>query len=150
MTLRTITYDDAEWQVVPREPNEAMVRAGLAASFTANKYLAMLAAAPEPPAQQINQCDGCRRGLPVNERGIHRGEGYDLIACTAHLYQAPAQEPMTDAQAAAIEALQAVLATLEWHAHGGCRATAGPIMPSADAVAMGKAALAALNGDDHA
>lgn len=48
------------------------------------------------------------------------------------------------------EALQAVTATLEWHAHGGCRATDGPIMSSADAVAMGKAALAALNGADNA
>lgn len=48
------------------------------------------------------------------------------------------------------EALQAVLATLEWQAHGGCRATDGPIMSSADAVAMGKAALAALNGADNA
>lgn len=47
------------------------------------------------------------------------------------------------------EALAAVTATLEWLAHGGCRATDGPIMSSADAVAMGKAALAALNGADN-
>jgi hypothetical protein len=33
-----------------------------------------------------NQCDGCARGLPL-EDGIHRGEGYDLIGCTAHLYR---------------------------------------------------------------
>lgn len=32
-----------------------------------------------------NQCDGCRRGLPLKD-GVHRGEGYDAIGCTAHLY----------------------------------------------------------------
>lgn len=36
---------------------------------------------------EINQCDGCRRGLPVSERGIHRGPGsWDLIGCTAARY----------------------------------------------------------------
>lgn len=34
---------------------------------------------------RVNQCDGCRRGLPLLD-GVHRGEGYDLIGCTAHLY----------------------------------------------------------------
>jgi len=33
----------------------------------------------------LNQCDGCRRGLPV-EDGTHRGEGYDLIVCTKDRY----------------------------------------------------------------
>jgi len=36
-----------------------------------------------------NQCDGCARGLPLKD-GIHRNDranGYDLIGCTAHLYQ---------------------------------------------------------------
>jgi hypothetical protein len=34
----------------------------------------------------MNQCDGCRRGLPLRGR-IHFGpEGYDLIACTADRY----------------------------------------------------------------
>ena len=27
----------------------------------------------------LNQYDGCRRGLPVVD-GLHRGEGYDLMA----------------------------------------------------------------------
>ena len=40
------------------------------------------------PAVPVNQCDGCRRGLPLVE-GIHKGEGYDFIACTADRY-APA------------------------------------------------------------
>lgn len=33
----------------------------------------------------INQCDGCRRGLPVKD-GIHSGIGYDHICCTADMY----------------------------------------------------------------
>ena len=36
----------------------------------------------------MNQCDGCRRGLPI-DNGIHRGEGYDMIACTRDRYEAP-------------------------------------------------------------
>lgn len=44
----------------------------------------------------MNQCDGCRRGLPINEFGHHRGaEPWDIIACTAHLYESGAL-PMTD------------------------------------------------------
>lgn len=33
----------------------------------------------------MNQCDGCARGLPL-ENGIHKGDGYDLIGCTADRY----------------------------------------------------------------
>ena len=33
----------------------------------------------------INQCDGCRRNLPVVD-GLHKGEGYDMIACTKERY----------------------------------------------------------------
>lgn len=40
----------------------------------------------------MNQCDGCRRGLPIVRGRVHRGEGYDIIACTAHLYQ-PLMKP---------------------------------------------------------
>lgn len=37
----------------------------------------------------INQCDGCRRGVPV-ENGIHRGGGFwqgDSMVCTAERYK---------------------------------------------------------------
>ncbi len=41
-------------------------------------------------AKPINQCDGCRRGLPVLA-GFHRGPkgfwGGDIQACTAEHYQ---------------------------------------------------------------
>lgn len=36
----------------------------------------------------MNQCDGCRRGLPI-ERGLHRlPSGLPDMACTADLYAA--------------------------------------------------------------
>lgn len=34
---------------------------------------------------EINQCDGCRRNLPLIA-GIHQGDGYDMIACTKERY----------------------------------------------------------------
>lgn len=34
-----------------------------------------------------NQCDGCVRGLPLVD-GVHRGDGYDFICCTADRYAA--------------------------------------------------------------
>jgi hypothetical protein len=37
----------------------------------------------------VNQCDGCRRGLPVTN-GVHRGQGGfwagDMQSCTADRY----------------------------------------------------------------
>ena len=33
----------------------------------------------------MNQCDGCRRGLPLKD-GFHQGEGWDAIGCTADRY----------------------------------------------------------------
>lgn len=34
----------------------------------------------------MNQCDGCRRGLPIKD-GIHSGGGYDKICCTKNRYE---------------------------------------------------------------
>lgn len=34
-----------------------------------------------------NQCDGCRRGMPVDEHGTHYGEDFDMIACTRNRYK---------------------------------------------------------------
>lgn len=39
--------------------------------------------------REINQCDGCRRGLPINEHGIHVGAGFwsgDPGKCTKDRY----------------------------------------------------------------
>lgn len=45
------------------------------------------------------------------------------------------------------EALRRVTQALEWHAHGRCRGIDdGPLLGTADAVALGVAALARLNG----
>ena len=39
-----------------------------------------------PNKQGINMCDGCQRGLPI-EKGLHKGQGYDLTTCTADRYK---------------------------------------------------------------
>lgn len=41
-----------------------------------------------PQQQEINQCDGCRRGLPLNEHGYHYNpdRDWDFIGCTAFKY----------------------------------------------------------------
>ncbi len=38
-----------------------------------------------PNIVSVNQCDGCRREMPLVD-GIHKAEGYDMIGCTKHLY----------------------------------------------------------------
>jgi hypothetical protein len=42
-----------------------------------------------PQVAELNQCDGCARGMPLNDRGIHYNPkaAYDAIGCTAHLYK---------------------------------------------------------------
>lgn len=74
MTLRTITFDDSTHKIVPREPTEAMNKAGYTAqdfwhsvqcdnererafSFSMPCYKAMIAAAPEyqEPEQDIGK-----------------------------------------------------------------------------------------------
>lgn len=37
-------------------------------------------------AKFVNQCDGCRRGLPLNNDGVHVGPGFDMIGCTKDRY----------------------------------------------------------------
>ncbi len=41
-----------------------------------------------PMREMINQCDGCRRGMPIKD-GIHRNpyDAWDLQACTAERYK---------------------------------------------------------------
>ena len=39
----------------------------------------------KPKPKEVNQCDGCRRGLPIVD-GLHKGPGYDMIACTKERY----------------------------------------------------------------
>jgi len=67
--------------------------------------------ADETPAP-INQCDGCRRGLPKNERGIHVGPGGfwagDVQGCTAHLYSP--EEPTRELSASEAASFDKTLA----------------------------------------
>ena len=39
-----------------------------------------------------NQCDGCARGLPVDENGIHHDEQMFGICCTADRYGHPVRK----------------------------------------------------------
>lgn len=64
MPKRTITYDDEQWQLVPRQPTETMLfhgehwcdrkAAGIDPLAAEDCYLAMLRAAPEPPTEATN------------------------------------------------------------------------------------------------
>lgn len=145
MTLRTITFDDEHWQVVPKQMTEPMrdrfhedIRIlcdplERTANIRNDLYVwsQVLAAAPEPPAQ------------PRKAQSRDTMSEYGVIPMQDQVSEPPAQQLLTDAAADVLaEALAAVTATLEWQAHGICRATDGPILNSADAVAMGKAALA--------
>ena len=52
--------------------------------------------APKPKsAPPLNQCDGCRRGMPLKD-GLHRAPGYDFIGCTAERYTKPEPAPPLD------------------------------------------------------
>jgi len=70
------------------EEHDAGRHDGLPESCPAHDEYVMWEAAREAlaPQPERNQCDGCARGLPIDEHGIHRGEGYDVIVCTADRY----------------------------------------------------------------
>jgi hypothetical protein len=66
-------------------------------------------AQPVAAAGDDNQCDGCRAGYPVNERGFHimgSGKYPDLMACQAYRYRAvqpdEARVALTEASTAAM------------------------------------------------
>jgi hypothetical protein len=49
----------------------------------------------------INQCDGCRRGLPKDGQGSHINpeQTFDVIGCTANRYDTDDdRKPLTDKQ----------------------------------------------------
>lgn len=50
--MRTITYDETQWQLVPKEPTRSMILDGQSRMWSGIRpaYEAMLAAAPQPPA----------------------------------------------------------------------------------------------------
>jgi hypothetical protein len=46
--LRTITFDESEWQIVPKKPTFLMIEAGDEHSDCEDVYKAMLAISPPP------------------------------------------------------------------------------------------------------
>lgn len=115
MTIRTITFDTSEWQVVPKNPVPAMIESGAnevisplptAGAKAGAVYIAMLAAAPEPPAQQPRPAGYLYTWVPsgaVTFRACGEGmgdpRGYKVEPVYRH---PPAQQPMTNKQAHAI------------------------------------------------
>ena len=89
MTLRTITFDDEQWQVVPKKRTVEMCRA---VYVTAHDWDAILAAAPEPPASMLTQRKLTRA---INALGIDSRAGtpdYVLSdAIWAYLHGIPAK-----------------------------------------------------------
>ena len=57
MTIRTITFDDEQWQVVPKKMAPVMWHAAIAAHDAIGAWVAALAVAPEPPAQEPHPDD---------------------------------------------------------------------------------------------
>ena len=126
MTLRTITFDDEQWQVVPKRPTTGQVAAGMlhghSDDTTTNRGLAyaiyddMLHAAPEPPAQQPmtlkERKEAARESIGYwKETAALRKETAaewekESSAWEARAKQAEAklaaQQPMTDEQAKAL------------------------------------------------
>ena len=92
MTLRTITYDDAEWQVVPKQMTEPMrdrfhedIRIlcdpqERTANVQNDLYVwsQVLATAPEPPAQQPTEMDDTQRLDHLIQTGAFRVFSLDM------------------------------------------------------------------------
>lgn len=96
MNLTTVTFDADLWQVVPKEPTEAMGLVGkqtiknsskmFARQMAINAFKSMLSAAPTPPtAQPLPDV------VPWEERGPYRNTtAYDM-AVLAELAESRAQ-----------------------------------------------------------
>ena len=59
--MKTVTFDETQWQLVPKEPTEVMRLAGVEAGVASKTgwcpvaYRAMLANAPQPPVAQVDE-----------------------------------------------------------------------------------------------
>lgn len=83
-------YDEALRSAINDGTEKEPCQAALMQVYAAGKREALRSSA----APQINQCDGCRRGLPVRD-GIHIDQdGIAAMACTADRYAAPQGEPV--------------------------------------------------------
>ena len=72
------THCSASFQTAPRKPSPVPL--------------------PEStPSVEINQCDGCRAGIPIDGNGAHRmeqGEYADFMICQAEKYTVPSAAPV--------------------------------------------------------
>ncbi len=73
MTIRTIRYDDAEWQVVPRKLTKPMDDATRYVETAEEAWAAQLRVAPEPPAQQPLTDEEAEALIPPVLRGVPAG-----------------------------------------------------------------------------
>lgn len=99
------TCEDGQGYDVPKPRMKSLARLGLIRSTGFSRYeitdagdsaiekLCQPIAAPVVERQQLNQCDGCRAGKPLEDGKHHvmvNSGGYrDVMACTAHLYSSP-------------------------------------------------------------
>lgn len=93
MTLRTITFDDEQWQVVPKQLIPEMLGAALWPACLSTDYALALAAAPEP---ETCFCDAKGIGDPAKSCGDCPRD-YGIPAVRANP-EPPAQQPMTVAE----------------------------------------------------
>lgn len=120
MTIQTIRFDDAEWQVVPKQMTPEMYRALLHACLAKDGWPAALAVAPEPPAQQpvIQAVFRCGpSGEPgddfIGEKeaplwGLPEIEDDGSITVPIDHWPTPAQQPTRDLLAEATEQFEAL------------------------------------------
>jgi hypothetical protein len=47
--MRTVTFDEREWKIVPKEPTFLMIEAGNLHDYSEDVYAAMLAISPPEP-----------------------------------------------------------------------------------------------------
>lgn len=47
--MRTVTFNEKEWQIVPKEPTFLMIEAGNEQEYAEEVYAAMLAISPSEP-----------------------------------------------------------------------------------------------------
>lgn len=80
--MKTITYDETKWKLVPIEPTREQISAAQMAwlndpcRLSSTLYRAMLAAAPVLTAQpQASVCPNCDTELPEGCGGLFRKDG---------------------------------------------------------------------------
>lgn len=105
--MKTITFDETKWRLVPLVALEEMQRAADKFGYFPNKYKAAINAAPEHPSQPVSS-DICQACHGSGEGSVLSGGGPDAydVACPCQscggsgiVPQAPAERaPLTEDQ----------------------------------------------------